>query len=147
MKFLRILPETWARTWCLFSNSTRNIALGSGSSTVAITSIASSLLIDSLNSDHSPAQVSAARHESLGQNDRSIPGHGHAVLEVGAITAIRGHRCPIVFQDAGSGFAGVDHRLYGQHHAISEPRATTAGTKIRDLRLFMEPRSNPVANK
>jgi tetrahydromethanopterin S-methyltransferase subunit C len=32
----------------LFSNSTLNMAFGSGSSTVAITSIASSLLIDSL---------------------------------------------------------------------------------------------------
>src|SRR5215468_608172 len=43
MKFLRILPETCARTWCLFSSSTRNIAFGSGSITVAMTSIASSL--------------------------------------------------------------------------------------------------------
>src|SRR5438046_9653990 len=43
MKFLRILPETCARTWCLFSSSTRNIAFGSGSITVAITSMASSL--------------------------------------------------------------------------------------------------------
>src|SRR4029077_16928846 len=43
MKFLRILPETCASTWCLFSSSTRNIALGSGSITVAITSMASSL--------------------------------------------------------------------------------------------------------
>ena len=45
MKFLRILPETCASTWCLFSSSTLNIALGSGSTTTAITSIASSLLI------------------------------------------------------------------------------------------------------
>src|SRR4051812_12773126 len=43
MKFLRIFPEICANTWCLFSSSTRNIALGRGSSTVAITSIASSL--------------------------------------------------------------------------------------------------------
>src|SRR5262247_3498055 len=43
IKFLRILPETCARTWCLFSSSTRNIAFGSGSITVAMTSIASSL--------------------------------------------------------------------------------------------------------
>src|SRR5258705_1453058 len=43
MKFLRILPETCASTWCLFSSSTRNIAFGNGSITVAITSIASSL--------------------------------------------------------------------------------------------------------
>src|SRR5580704_658469 len=48
MKFLRIFPETCASTWCLFSSSTRNMALGRGSRTTAITSIASSLLIDSL---------------------------------------------------------------------------------------------------
>src|SRR6266568_3382454 len=42
MKFLRILPETCARTWCLFSSSTRNMAFGSGSITVAMTSMASS---------------------------------------------------------------------------------------------------------
>src|SRR6478735_10987065 len=44
IKFLRILPETCASTWCLFSSSTLNMALGKGSRTVAITSIASSLL-------------------------------------------------------------------------------------------------------
>src|SRR5436309_6427470 len=43
MKFFRILPEMCARTRCLLSSSTRNIALGKGSITVAITSIASSL--------------------------------------------------------------------------------------------------------
>jgi hypothetical protein len=43
MKFFRILPEMCANTTCLFSNSTLNIALGSGSSTTAVTSIASSL--------------------------------------------------------------------------------------------------------
>src|SRR6202162_5823007 len=48
MKFLRIFPETCASTWCLFSSSTLNMALGSGSTTVAITSIASSLLMHSL---------------------------------------------------------------------------------------------------
>src|SRR4051794_2945101 len=42
MKCLRILPEMWARTWCLFSSCTRNIALGRFSTTVASTSIASS---------------------------------------------------------------------------------------------------------
>src|SRR6266516_3963722 len=47
MKFCLIFPEMCARTLCLFSSSTRNIAFGSGSITVAITSIASSLLIDS----------------------------------------------------------------------------------------------------
>ena len=43
MKCMRILPDTWASTLCPFSSSTRNIALGSGSTTVPSTSIASSL--------------------------------------------------------------------------------------------------------
>ena len=43
MKFMRILPDTWASTLWPFSSSTRNIALGSGSTTVPSTSIASSL--------------------------------------------------------------------------------------------------------
>jgi hypothetical protein len=42
MKFFRIRPETCANTWCLFSSSTLNIAFGNVSTTVAITSIASS---------------------------------------------------------------------------------------------------------
>ena len=42
MKFFRIRPETCASTWCLFSSSTLNIAFGNVSTTVAITSIASS---------------------------------------------------------------------------------------------------------
>src|ERR1041384_3713709 len=46
MKCLRILPEIWASTWCwLSSSSTRNIAFGSVSRTLAITSIASSFAI------------------------------------------------------------------------------------------------------
>ena len=42
MKFLRILPETWAKTSWLFSSLTLNMALGNVSRTVAMTSIASS---------------------------------------------------------------------------------------------------------
>jgi hypothetical protein len=42
MKFFRMRPETCAKTWCLFSSSTLNIAFGNVSTTVAITSIASS---------------------------------------------------------------------------------------------------------
>jgi hypothetical protein len=49
MKFFRILPEICARTRCLLSNSTLNIAFGSGSITVAMTSIASSFAIILLN--------------------------------------------------------------------------------------------------
>src|SRR5215813_7123220 len=119
MKFLRILPETCARTWCLFSSSTRNMALGNGSITVAITSIASSLLINSLlvpGRDPSlrsgfrlRAQTPAKRLKLLCQNQRAVLGHGHAVLKVCAVAAIFSDRGPLVFQDAHAGLAGIDH--------------------------------------
>jgi len=45
MKCFRILPEICARTMCPFSNSTRNMALGNGSTTVPVTSMASGLAV------------------------------------------------------------------------------------------------------
>src|SRR5437016_2063217 len=45
MRFIRILPDTWARTLWPLSITTRNIALGNGSTTLPSTSIPSSLLI------------------------------------------------------------------------------------------------------
>src|SRR5215813_465096 len=45
MRCIRILPDTCARTLWPFSITTRNIALGSGSTTVPCASIASSLLM------------------------------------------------------------------------------------------------------
>src|SRR4029450_13282482 len=45
MRCIRILPDTWARTLWPLSITTRNIALGSGSTTLPCTSIASSLLM------------------------------------------------------------------------------------------------------
>src|SRR5213594_2467299 len=49
MKFLRIFPEMCARTTCLFSSSTLNMAFGSVSTTVPTTSIASSFGIGTLD--------------------------------------------------------------------------------------------------
>src|SRR5881397_2459837 len=48
MKFLRIFPEMCARTTCLFSSSTLNMAFGSVSTTVPTTSMASSFGIGTL---------------------------------------------------------------------------------------------------
>src|SRR4029077_20213089 len=93
MKFFLILPETCASTWCLFSSSTLNMALGSGSTTVAITSIASSLLIDSLGK-----RLKAAL---LRQNHRAIFCDCDAMFEVGAVAAIGSHRGPFIFQYTG----------------------------------------------
>src|SRR5215469_180756 len=135
MKFLRILPETCARTWCLFSSSTLNMALGSGSITTAITSIASSLLIQLLKpvspaAAGSPDPLWRPRFASLcwrltwedhlfRQNHRPILGHCHAVFEVGTITAVLGHRRPLIIQDACLAPADIHHWLDRQHHAVA----------------------------
>ncbi len=42
IRCIRIFPELWASTLCPFSSSTRNIALGSGSTTVPSSTMASS---------------------------------------------------------------------------------------------------------
>src|SRR5690349_359353 len=90
MKFLRILPETCASTWCLFSSSTRNMALGSGSITVAITSIASSLLIHTRHKYPVPTfqypvpnllGPDAHSLRLLGQDQMPIFRYCHAMLE------------------------------------------------------------------
>ena len=49
MKCIRIRPEICAKTTCLFSSSTLNIALGKGSTTVPSTAIVSSFSIISKN--------------------------------------------------------------------------------------------------
>src|SRR5271168_2527494 len=125
MKFLRILPETCASTWCLFSSSTLNIALGSGSRTTAITSIASSLLI---------------RSWLLRQNYRPIFRDSDAVLEMRAKAAVYRHRRPLVFEHSGLRLAKVDHGLDRDHHAFAQLGAVAAGPEIRNLRLFVQPR-------
>src|SRR5258708_39741450 len=45
MKFILIFPDTWAKTTCLFSNSTLKLALGRASMTVPSTEIAYSFAI------------------------------------------------------------------------------------------------------
>src|SRR5258708_1849469 len=135
MKFLRIFPETCARTWCLFSNSTLNMALGSGSTTVAITSIASSLLIDSLS------------QLLLRQNQRAVSGHCHTVLKVSAGTAVSRYRRPLVVQDLSFWPARIHHRLDCEHHALAQPCIGSARLEIRHLRLFVQLSSYAVSYK
>jgi len=121
MKFFRIFPEICARTWCLLSNSTRNIALGKASSTVATTSIASSLAI-SVN----PPQRAACLPGATGraalllkrQNIRAIAADRHHVLEVGGECAVGRHRSPVVRQNANPGSARINHGLDRQHHPL-----------------------------
>src|SRR5215470_5210563 len=102
MKFMRIFPETWASTLWPFSSSTRNIAFGSGSTTVPSTSIASSFGM------------------CLGRNSREhvgpVVGDGDGVLEVGGQAAVGGHRRPPVVEHPDLPRSERDHGLDGQHH-------------------------------
>src|SRR6202008_4547407 len=91
MKFLRIFPDTCASPWCLFSSSTRNIALGSGSRTTAITSIASSLLNRSLN----------LQFELRCQNHWTVFRDGYRVLEMGTQTSINSYGRPLIIEQPG----------------------------------------------
>src|SRR5271170_219591 len=109
IKFLRIRPETCARTWCLFSNSTLNIALGSVSTTTAITSIASSF--DKPYPDSARAHSTSSIPTLLRQYRCTLLSHGHRVLKMGAQTSVLGHRRPAVFQHLDARAANIHHRL------------------------------------
>src|SRR5689334_9345821 len=143
MKFLRILPETCASTWCLFSSSTRNIAFGSGSITVAITSMASSLEFPEspffFSSRIGLAIFSRAypnrfkNHPQLSprwpghlfrprQNPRPVGGNRHRVLEVRRRAAIGRFRHPLVTH-AHFRAARIHHRLDRYDHPILQPPA------------------------
>src|SRR5260370_39159141 len=136
MKFLRILPETCARTWCLFSSSTRNIAFGSGSITVAITSMASSFEFPesffflssscfAIVSQNLQLQTRRASRlpgwpsHVLGprENQRTVHGNRDGVLEMRRRTAIGGFRHPLIAH-ANLVAPGIDHRLDRDDHAF-----------------------------
>src|SRR5215468_6697397 len=166
MKFLRILPETCASTWCLFSSSTRNIAFGNGSITVAITSIASSLELPESpfffsssrfamfsQSGRSKAQavtpILPSRSSHLfrtGQNPRPVRGDCDSVLEMRGRASIRRFRCPLIAHpDVRT--PRVHHRLDGDYHSFLQSRAAPRFAVIRQVRLVVHFRSNPMPDK
>src|SRR6266849_2478381 len=158
MKFLRILPETCARTWCLFSSSTRNIAFGSGSTTVAITSMASSLefpespfffssrmgldIISRVYQSGAKARRLHLLPRRPGhlfrprQNPGPVRGDRHGVLEVRRGAAIRRFCHPLV---AHPHFrpSRVHHRLDGDDHAFLQPRPVTFVAVVRQVGLVV----------
>src|SRR6516225_6869205 len=158
IKFLRILPETCARTLFLFSSSTLNIAFGNGSITVAITSMASSL-----GFPESPFLLSSngcfgiSSYKFLlprrpghafrpGQNPRTVGGHRDGVLEMRRRAAIRGFRYPFAthlhFRPA-----GVHHRFDGDHHAFLQTRSASRFPVVRKIGFIMHPGSDAVSHK
>src|SRR4030095_7281744 len=159
MKFLRILPETCAKTWCLFSSSTRNIAFGSGSITVAMTSMASSLGLP-----ESPFFLSSScfaisswiKTKSLPrraghlfgprENQRTVGGDSDGVLEMGRWTAIGGFGYPLVAH-ADLGTAGIHHRFDGDDHAFLQARTAPGFPVIRQVRFVVHLGANAVPDE
>src|SRR5664279_456883 len=103
MKFLRIFPEMCASTWFLFSSSTLNMAFGSGSTTVAMTSIASSFDILCIDGGR-PHRGQAPRS----QNDRPVGLDGDRVLEMGRHGPVARADRPAVPVDGNLGPAEVE---------------------------------------
>src|SRR5690242_15906274 len=162
IKFLRILPETCASTWCLFSSSTRNMALGNGSMTVAITSMASSFgfpesplsffflssngfAIFSCSALH-PLPRWAGHFFRARQNPRPVGRDRHGVLEVRRRTAVRGLRGPFIAHPHFRA-PSIDHRLDRDDHAFLQPRAAAFFTVIRQVRLVVHPSTDAVPDK
>ena len=111
MKFFRMRPDTCARTWCLFSSSTLNIALGNVSTTVAITSIASSF--DKRYSQSARDNYPAGFFTLLRQNHSAFGRHRHGVLEVSAQASIFGYCRPAITQYLNTRLAYIHHGLDG----------------------------------
>src|SRR5262245_34893471 len=138
MKFIRILPDTWASTLWPLSSSTRNIALGSGSTTVPSTSIASSLVIP----PPSYPRLGEAR-----QHVRPVLGDRDGVLEVRRPAPVLGDRRPVVGQDLHLPRAHRHHRLDGQHHAGLHDLAGARVAEVRHLRVFVKRPPDAVAHE
>src|SRR6266545_3680863 len=130
----RTLIDTWASTLWPFSSSTRNIAFGSGSTTVPSTSIASSF-------------VMLWRLRQSGQDLGAVLGDRDGVLEVGGEAAVGGDRRPVVLEHAHLPGSRSHHGLDGQDHPGLEHRAAAGLAEIRDLRLFMQLAANAVAHE
>ena len=69
------------------------------------------------------------------------------MFKVRAETAVFRDRGPIVFQNSYIGLADVDHRLDGEHHALAQAISLAGSAVIRDLRIFVQARSNAVSHE
>src|SRR6266576_2353518 len=149
-----------ASTLWPFSSSTRNMAFGSGSTTVPSTRIASSLGFARGNhlrfqrfgaasvrqaararplsiSRIAPSRRSRRAREASGDREhlRTVVGHGNRVLEVGRERAVAGDDRPAVVEGLGLGLAVVYHRLASQAVPLLAPHPPARLAVVRDGRL------------
>src|SRR5260370_32430715 len=69
------------------------------------------------------------------------------MLKVRAETSVRGNRRPLIAQHFRLGLAGVHHRLNRDHHALTQPGSMSASPKIRNLRLLVQLRPDPMSDE
>src|SRR6267142_4780748 len=140
MKFMRILPLTCASTRWPLSSSTRNIAFGSGSTTVPSTSIASSLGMRL--SGHLDGATRPARQD-FGLRLRD----GDRVLEVGGQAAVPRHRRPAIVEHLHFPAPHRHHRLDRQHHARPQLRPAPRVAEVRHLGTLVQRAADSVADE
>src|SRR5438270_7218125 len=160
---MRIFPEMWASTLCPFSSWTRNIAFGSGSTTVPSSTIASSLglgrfaLLDGTSwkswcspgarQRRQPSQGTLyGTSAGNGKHLRALVGDGDGVLEVGRQAPVGRLHGPAVVEEDGAGTPGVHHGLHGEDVAHPELDPPTRRPVVGDLGLLVHRRADPVAD-
>ena len=84
---------------------------------------------------------------SLRQNYRAISGDGDAVFEVSAVAAVGGDSGPLIAQETGFRLSVIHHRLDGDDHALAQSGTPSSGTKVWNLRLFVQTRADSVSNE
>src|SRR5256885_11238649 len=127
----------WVRTLWPLSSSTRNMALGKGSTTVPSTSIASffAKLPGTLPNTPKAAQACLPEPQQKyrrstwkrlpgGQDLWTVIGDGDGVLEVRRQGSVRGDHGPAVGADLGPPVPHVDHRFDRHHQPGFDGRAS-----------------------
>src|SRR5574341_387395 len=172
MKCLRILPEMCASTWCwLSSSSTRNIALGRVSRTLAMTSIASSFAIQPQGAIHlywqtsdssmplkqlpsrSPTSSGSRNLRVRGRfffnqrkNFRTCFSDGDRVLDVRARLPIDGHDRPAIRQSFRVVRPEINHRFDRKYVAPPDLRTLPGFAVIRNLRVLVHATADAMAD-
>src|SRR5258708_11830948 len=171
MKCLRILPETCASTWCwVSSSSTRNIAFGKVSRTLAMTSIASSFAIQtqeryflrwqtahgSMALTQSPNRANSGDARQLNprrgtrfhqrQYFRPLLSNCDRMLSVRARLTVNRDHSPAVLQSLCLLHAQVNHGLDRKDITVLNFRAFTRLSVIRNLRIFVHAAPDAVTN-
>src|SRR5579862_845062 len=86
-------------------------------------------------------------HSLLRQNHWPVFRHRDTMLKVSTETSVCRDGRPFIAQHSRLGLAIIHHRLNCDHHSLSQFCSMPTRTKIRNLRLFVQPCPNAVSHK